>query len=389
MAETAARPEAEINVAEKPNPHISRPKSGYIPTLDGWRTVAIAAVIFYHSRPIEFGRFTLEHLQNFGDRGVQLFFAISGILICSRLLEEQRRCGEISLKGFYVRRVFRIQPAAIVYLSAFTLLGLFGVLHISRGPTFAALFSYRNFWDALNLAARPDDRYTVHFWSLGVEEQFYLILPLLLVLARKRVLPVLLALSTVAFIWPVIAHHLGIAGAELAYQRLDLAIRDLFVPALLAVAMTRPEFRERLVKLTRHNILIWAVLAALLISQLLLDGHPTSMITCLGFPLVVISTVLHPTGRLGRVLESRLFLFGGRISYSLYLWQELFFIHRDETSWLRFLQITPVNILCAIVFAVLSYYVIEKPFIRLGHRLAPPATPGRKDLSRGAEQIVR
>lgn len=105
-------------------------------------------------------------------------------------------------------------------------------------------------------------------------------------------------------------------------------------------------------------------------------------ITCIGFPLMVITTMLHPEAWIGRLLETRPFLFIGRISYSLYLWQELFFLHRKDDSSLRFLQSAPWNLIAVLVCAILSYYVVEKPLMRLGHRLAPPATPGRNDLGK-------
>ncbi len=362
------------------NAKVAERKSGYIPTLDGWRTIAIGAVILYHARPIQVGPFDLSPLQNFGDRGVQLFFAISGILICSRLLEEQKRYGQISLRGFYLRRLFRIQPAALVFLFSICILWVARTIHPTLPTTLSAVFSYRNIWNALDLPSSPDDRYTVHFWSLAVEEQFYLMLPFLLVFARKRLLTLLLSLSLIALVWPPIAHHLGLAGRILSYQRTDLAIRDLLVPALLAVALTRPRFREWTARIAKHGKFFWVVLGAILISQYLLGGRPTSLITCIGFPLVILGTMLHPNEWMGRILESRVLTFGGHISYSLYLWQQLFFIHRPESSWLHFVQVPPVNILATLTLAITSYYLIEKPFMRLGHRLAPPATPGRKDM---------
>ena len=184
-------------------------RSGYIPTLDGWRTIAVFAVIAFHAPAIHLGRFSLNALQEYGDRGVQLFFAISGVLICSRLLEEQRLHGSISLRGFYLRRLFRIQPAAMLMLGAAVLLGLIGVLRISAAPTMASLLSYRNFYDALGGAATADDRYTAHFWSLAIEEHFYLLLPAILVLFRKRAATVLAVLSGVFVVWPPVAHVLG------------------------------------------------------------------------------------------------------------------------------------------------------------------------------------
>jgi peptidoglycan/LPS O-acetylase OafA/YrhL len=360
----------------------SRPRTGYIKTLDGWRTIAVGAVILYHARGIKIGGVDFSKLQSFGDRGVQLFFAISGILICSRLLEEQRMHGHISLRGFYVRRVFRIQPAAIVFLAAVGVLAIIGILHPTLPASLSSLFCYRNFYEAVNGVTSPDDRYTVHFWSLAVEEHFYLLLPSLLVFGRKKIIPLLTTLSVIFFIWPPIAHHFKIFDSQFAAWRTDMALRDLLVPALFAVLLTKPAFRAWMTKISSRNVLILLTIVALLLSQFLLKGHLMGEITCIGFPLIVISTMLHPEGWIGRLLETRPLLFIGRISYSLYLWHVLFFIHRKDDSSLRFLQSAPWNLIAALVCAILSYYVVEKPLIRLGHRLAPPTTPGRNDLGK-------
>ena len=358
----------------------SAKQSGYIPTLDGWRTIAVFGVIAFHAPAMHVAGFSLERVQSYGDRGVQLFFAISGLLICSRLLEEQRRHGSISLRGFYLRRLFRIQPAAIVMLTAVVLMGLVGLLHLSAAPTLASLFSYRNFYDAFDLRATPEDRFTAHFWSLAVEEHFYLLLPAILVFARKRLVPVLAALSVIFVLWPPLAHKLGLTAGLYSYKRTDLSLQDLFVPALLAVLLARPAFRAGMLKASRYGVLLLLVTGAVLISETVLGGHVTHQITCFGFPLVVASTMLHPEGWLGRLLETRVFTYLGRLSYSLYLWQQIFLIHHPVMSGLRYVQVWPWNVGGAILCAVVSYHFVEKPFMRWGHRVAPPVTPGRADL---------
>src|SRR5690242_186530 len=108
---------------------------GYLPTLDGWRAFAVLAVIFSHAPlPTKL----LDHVPHWfltvksggGEKGVQLFFAISGFLITSRLMEEWNCFGRISLKRFYIRRVFRILPPAITYLLTIAVLGGLGVVSI-------------------------------------------------------------------------------------------------------------------------------------------------------------------------------------------------------------------------------------------------------------------
>ena len=136
-----------------------------------------------------------------------------------------------------------------------------------------------------------------------------------------------------------------------------------------------------MLRASRHGALIGLVLVAVLVSEVFLGGHLTHQITCIGFPLMVASTMLHPEEWLGRLLETPVFTFFGRISYSLYLWQQLFFIRRPETSALRHVQGWPADLAGAVVCAVASYYLVEKPLMRLGHRVAPPVTPGRADLA--------
>jgi peptidoglycan/LPS O-acetylase OafA/YrhL len=357
-----------------------RTKSGYIKTLDGWRTIAVFSVILYHARPIIIGPFNFQKIQDFGDRGVQLFFAISGILICSRLLEEQRMHGRISLAGFYIRRLFRIQPAAIVFLATIGVLGVIGIIHPTLRASLSALFCFRNFYETSGLILTPEDRYTAHFWSLAVEEHFYFLLPGLIVLARKKIVPLLAVLCVLFAFWPQIAFHIGVYRVEADHWRTDMSLQYLLFPALVAILLTRPAFRSWVTKVSSYNLLIILTFAGIITTQTLLHGHFTGLVILVGFPFVIVSTMLHPEGVLGRLLESLPFVFLGRISYSLYLWQQLFFIREKINSPLVPLQHAPWNLIAALSFAVASYYIVEKPLMRLGHRLAPPATSGRPDL---------
>jgi peptidoglycan/LPS O-acetylase OafA/YrhL len=94
---------------------------------------------------------------------------------------------------------------------------------------------------------------------------------------------------------------------------------------------------------------------------------------------LVAGTVLHPASALGRCLENRAVKWIGRLSYSLYLWQQLFLIPGAKYLF-SLLQRFPINLALLFLTAVLSYEFLERPMIRLGHRLAPPPTPGRTDL---------
>src|SRR5438270_13567618 len=96
-------------------------RASYIPTLDGWRTIAVLMVIGFHGTPESAPWFSIF---NYGHHGVNIFFGISGFLICSRLLDEEARFGRISLKRFYLRRAFRILPPAFLYILFINLMAL-------------------------------------------------------------------------------------------------------------------------------------------------------------------------------------------------------------------------------------------------------------------------
>ena len=148
--------------------------SAYLPTLDGWRALSISLVILHHSQiqltaPV-IGPL-LQSLANFGEVGVELFFAISGLLICSRLLEEEARFGQISVKSFYLRRCFRILPAAIFYLLVIAILAAFHIIPLLPVDWFGALFFFRNYamvFESMHHSPLALHWYTGHFRSESV-----------------------------------------------------------------------------------------------------------------------------------------------------------------------------------------------------------------------------
>jgi len=122
---------------------------------------------------------SLAPYQDIGGYGVDLFFAISGILITTRILEEESICGFFDIKKFYIRRFFRIQPAAWLYLAVIACLTAAGFLHIYWRHWFGALGMYENF---IYEGTQNDYHgfFVGHFWSLAVEEHFYILLSVFL-----------------------------------------------------------------------------------------------------------------------------------------------------------------------------------------------------------------
>jgi peptidoglycan/LPS O-acetylase OafA/YrhL len=355
-----------------------RPKSGYLPTLDGWRAIAILAVIFFHDKLYSIGAFSDGWLYRNGSTGVDLFFAISGLLICSRLLEEEQAFGRISLRNFYVRRAFRILPPALAYMGVIALLSLAGVVHIGLREWFGSLFFFRNYTSLIGGLGK-DSIFLEHYWSLAVEEHFYLILPAVLVLTRKRWrLPALIFIGLVTEIdrmhalqtrpWILIDHHTDV--------RLDY----LLIPAIFAVVLQSGVVKVKLRKWLR----IWPLIFTFTLVLITFWSGSFWQTTALAFslPLTILGSVLNPHGFMARVLEWSPFRFIGRISYSLYLWQELFFTGHFYTGGypLGILQSTSLRFVAAFALSLASYYLLERPLIRLGHKMAPPATPGREDM---------
>jgi len=355
---------------------------GYIPTLDGRRTIAILFVMLNHDTVHHLGAFSTGWLHYNGRRGVELFFALSGILICTRLFDEEKISGTISLRSFYLRRVFRIQPAALTYLGVVTLLMLAGTLdHAYRGVLYAVLLVRNIFPLAADL---PRQWYTAHFWSLSVEEHFYLLLPGFLLLCRRYRVRILLSLVMLLQVWKLIVRHYASLKFGWSFEnRTDFAIDGILLSAAVAILLFRPRVRAWCVRWCRP----YAALAVTVCVLMLAERHPqpsANFAVLCTYPLLIVSTMLHPRSWTGRLLELAPLRYIGRLSYSLYLWQMIFFTNAlpvpvphlavlvaIKTSWLRY----PV----VLALSLGSYYLVEKPFIKIGHRLAKSVVPGRDE----------
>jgi peptidoglycan/LPS O-acetylase OafA/YrhL len=344
-------------------------KFGYLHGLDGWRAIAILSVILYHSTVHTLGIFSTAWASRFGYLGVDVFFAISGLLITSKLLEEEKRSGHISLRNFYLRRAFRILPAAIFYLGSIALLAGLGWIYVSRMEWLASLFFYRNYSSLYHIEQTLGlPWFTTHFWSLSLEEHFYLLLPPLLVLTRRKARIASLAGIIVA----VIVHR----QFELAHREwftiafhTDTRLDALLIPALFAVLARSEVFSEHFNSFVRKWHLAFLLAFFLVVYWPEGSGLQITAIAMV-MPAIVLGTVLKPESLGTRILEWRPLRWIGRISYSLYLWQQLFFTERF--LWWRplgRLEAWPLNLVLTFLMAALSYYAIERPLIRLGHRL--------------------
>jgi peptidoglycan/LPS O-acetylase OafA/YrhL len=164
-------------------PALAAPELARIPSLDGLRALSIFLVVSLHTLQ----RYSIDHRVAWGwyalfngACGVEIFFVISGFLITSLLLQEQRKRGAFSLSGFYLRRAFRILPPLYFYIGFVVLLGIGGRITLNRSDIVSSLFFFHNF--SRDATMWPLE----HLWSISVEEQFYLIWPFILFICIRH-----------------------------------------------------------------------------------------------------------------------------------------------------------------------------------------------------------
>lgn len=347
----------------------------YIPTLDGWRAIAVGLVIGAHSDTmlLNNGSFVARHAEalfSHAGIGVDIFFCLSGYLICTTLLREKQKTNTISMSRFYTRRVFRIVPPILLYLLALIILWKAGALPpLGRKEFLAALFFYRNYVGGGNW-------YTGHFWSLAIEEHFYVLAPIfLLVMNRKWAIRCASVLIIFCIGIRCLEYYYGMFPDSLLQFRTENRYDGLLWGMMLAFALDEVATRAWLQKhLTAFVCVVAILLSALLLAEFSWEPIRRTVVAA-AMPILIGYTVLHTAELPGKFLELSALRWIGRLSYSLYIWQQLFLT--PESRPLGIFQDFPLNLICAFGCAVASYYALERPMIKLGHRLAnaPGAQP--------------
>jgi peptidoglycan/LPS O-acetylase OafA/YrhL len=325
----------------------------YIPTLDGWRAIAISIVVLGHA--LHF---------HWAVQGVEIFFGISGYLICTNLLVERESNGDISLADFYRRRAFRILPASLAYLFVLGSLSLVGLATATGRDILSCIFLFANYYSERGWEVK-------HFWSLSLEEHFYLLWPSLLAfLGNQRAkIAALIGVASVFFwrIW-VFTQQFDLVNTN-AMARTDLRLDVFLVPCTMAILLRDPAWQRRAERIRPIHCVALVALLGLMKTY---RGTSATFVSfellfqsCV-FPILIIYTVFHSTTLAGRFLEFRPLRWIGRVSYSLYLWQQIFV----QPSWISsHLSFVPLRICGLLVMASLSYYLVELPMVRLGRRL--------------------
>lgn len=352
----------------------------YLPSLDGWRAVAILWVMACHSQTQLFGpggilpNRSLARAAERGTFGVDIFFGISGLLICSRLVAGWRASGRLDLVDFYLRRSFRILPPFFLYLVAIGLLWAAEILTLGPLAYASCFFFLRNYIPEPYMSSDP---FTAHAWSLAVEEHFYLIWPALLgvlaTISRARRAAFVLAVASIGWSFLDINARLSTRALHLPinhhYWRTDYSIGGLLLGCWVALVLVDPARRDRLSRWL-SPVSWWALLALFLALATSVRENAARAVAPLIIPFLLAGTVIHHGRSAGRLLEWGPLRWIGRISYSLYLWQQLFLIPPMSTRPLGRLHDFPLNWITASACALASYYLIEQPAISLGRRLA-------------------
>ena len=352
-------------------------QSKYVPALDGLRALAVLAVIFYHmSMPWAPG----------GLLGVTIFFVLSGYLITGLLLREYVDTGTISLSNFWLRRVRRIIPAVVfAVLGTAFLCTIFNhaLLTRMRPDVIPSLLFYNNWWQIFNGASYFDNignSPLQHFWSLSIEEQFYVIWPVLLLVCMKfgvskknlmRGIIVLIVLSAV----DMALQYSPNADPSRVYFGTDTRAFSLLIGSLLAFAWPYQRLRDgsggnmdgrqELIL----NIVGIAAIAGLIAMIATTDGYSPfnyrgGLVLCSLLTAAAIASMVHPASWIGRFFSLGPLVWIGKISYSMYLWH-----------WPIILLMTGSNVIgsevpllwrivqLVVIFAIsaFSYFIVENP----------------------------
>ena len=387
----------------------TRPKSRYIPALDGLRTLAVVAVVLYH--------LNLTWAQG-GLLGVTIFFVLSGYLITRLLLNEIAKTGRIDLKSFWIRRIRRLFPAVVtVVVVTCALCTVFNHVMLTkmRPDILPSLLFFNNWWqimqDVSYFNALGDPSPLTHFWSLAIEEQFYLIWPPLLLamvsvhMSKPNTRRVVLGLAAVSAVAMMVLYNPATDPSRVYYGT-DTRVFSLLLGAWMAFIPDRDLAPARLVRhlgldrlagAAKHDksksdtaeaattkpselARFWSSPASIdlmgvvglvgLAAMVALTNGYTAFqyrggtLLCSILTLMVIAACVQPQGMVARALAAEPLVWIGKRSYSIYLWHYPLLLlmnpvaNINDTPWWHYI----LQVLLVVAAAECSYRFIETPF---------------------------
>jgi peptidoglycan/LPS O-acetylase OafA/YrhL len=356
-------------------------KLGYRPALDGLRGISILAVMFVHGGLFWMGQG--------GFLGVDIFFVLSGFLITSLLMEEWTQTGTLSFKNFYVRRGLRLLPPLVLLVALCLLIVMFfppeqGSLAAAKS-ILVALFYLSNWM--------PGGVYPplFHTWSLGIEEQFYIVWPLLLFVflwlkagSRTVVLFLVGVILVVAVNRARLWQNLSGLEQNMVYTRLDARADALLVGCILGILVSRNLIPNK--KWLFSGIKVLTVVSATGLSFLLFSIPSNSGFLYFGgftavalmVAIIIANLFTAPLRISSLILEFPLLRWFGRLSYGLYLWHlPVYALYHNwvppfpiRSYTLRIVLPFMIQFLLAVGVATLSFYFVERPALKLKRRFS-------------------
>jgi len=360
----------------------------YRPEIDGLRTISVFAVIIYHANFVLFGHTLFQG----GFIGVDIFFVISGYLITTLILKEIYKTNQFSFKYFYERRIRRILPVLLFVTIVTSIISYFILIPdslVDFGKSILSIISFSsNFYFWITGGKYGDEsellRPLLHTWSLSVEEQFYILFPIFLIIVikffKQRIGIILFTIFSLSLIF---AQWSSITDLKIDYvifrwtikffekfnfYCLQSRIFELLIGSLLSYFELNNRGRGGRKSYSILNQICPSLGIVLILYSFLFFNfnkifHP-SLITLI--PLIGVSLIIWFSKKgelITEILSSKILVFFGLISYSLYLW------HYPIFAFLRYIDIFNnsiwiklLSILLTIILSIISYYLIERPF---------------------------
>lgn len=345
-------------------------------SLNGLRAVAIMLVLLSHFR---INRIISEYgIKVNGQLGVCIFFVLSGFLITTGLLKQKINRGQLFLAGFYIKRALRIMPLVYLFLAVII------IISITYWPLTSKKDFFYTFFFLKNLPI-PNMPFTAHLWTLSVEIQFYITVPLFMLLNMHRTLFIILL---VAIFFPLISIlNLYFPSLQSDFIVIKWVIK--FVnyffwkgPLLLFIGCSASILAFRsgnyVKKYSKYYYLsFFLLLLAIALSTETLPIYYKYISEYLSAILIALVILLNISSEnlLSKLLSTKIFVKIGMLSYSLYIWQQFIaYRHYFWIPWLKGLNTLPDLLIIGIKFliifpiAYLSYRYFEMPFLKLKER---------------------
>lgn len=337
----------------------------YFRTLDGLRAISIIWVIVSHV--IKFDNSAYSFIFKEGSIGVHVFFVLSGFLITTLLLKEKISNGYISLRNFYIRRFFRIIPVAFLFIFVLLVLNLLLPLNIKSKDFFHLITFTENFNSDGNW-------YTGHFWSLSIEEQFYLIFPFFI---KKNLnlyvkMSGLLILSSPAISY--LAHHdfLSIAYLKNTITFLDIFINrgllSILIGSLTSIILFKLNASKGKKTFGIGFLQMFLLLLIWLLFQWMGFAGISMILSAIVIALLISISMIYEDTFLNKFLNLKYIKLIGVLSYSLYIWQQLFTNYQPWKHWFKYGDSIILNTCALFLVAYISYNFYEKRFIELKNK---------------------